>query len=510
MTFVLRLACAAVATAALFSLTAKADTRPAKSHAEDRAAQVTSALPAITQGDRTLRLSLTQWMDALALPGLSIAVIDDNRIVWAKGFGVATRGPTGSPVTPETIFQAASIAKPLTALAVLRQVDRGVFNLDADINDYLQTWKLPRSSVQGAEHVTIRRLLAHTGGITPGGFQGYARNAPTPTIQQVLEGAPPATNVAARVVSKPGVEVAYSGRGYTLLQLALEDRLHKPFEAILQDTVLRPRRLDSSTFNQTLTDAQQARAAHGHLSTGAVIEGGWLVNPEIAAAGLWTTPTDLAAFAIAVADAKRGGKGALLSQDLAHETLSPHRDEMGLGFVVRGKDSYGYFAHSGGNTGYFAHFEMLADTGQGIVIMTNAEAGQALASLIIAGVANAYDWPLADRKQMTPARIERLFAQVDRAAKKRTKVNIDPAVLARYVGKYELTPGTLFDITLADGQLYLRLGDQPKFPLFAESETKFFLEAVDAQITFLVDKQGRATALILHQGGRDQRAARIE
>lgn len=489
---------------------AKGALRVEQRNFEASAARVEAGLPAVTQGDRTEQRSLTEWMEALAVPGVSIAVIDDNRIVWAKAYGVTTPGPLGSPVTPKTIFQAASIAKPVAALAVLRYVERGAFELDADINGYLRSWRLPEGEVQSGESITIRRLLAHTGGITPGGFQGYARTEPLPGIMQVLEGTPPATNPAARVLAKPGSEVAYSGLGYSLLQLAMEERLEQPFEAILQNSVLGPLALQDSSFNQVLSDADIERAARGHLGIGAGVDGGWRVYPEQAAAGLWTTPTDLATLVLDVARSKRDGTGCLLSRDMARQMLSPQRDGMGLGFVVREDSAFGYFAHSGGNPGYFAHLEMLADTGQGVVIMTNAEAGQALASLIIASVAEEYAWPLPDRRRVSPGRVERLFAQLDRVANKRVRAEVAPAVLSRYVGRYELAPGMLFDITFDHGQLYLRLGDQPQFPLFPESNDRFFLEAVDAQITFVVDAAGLSTSLILHQGGRDQQAPRVD
>src|SRR5690606_12110294 len=159
--------------------------------------------------------------------------------------------------------------------------------------------------------------------------------------------------------------------------------------------------LRDSTFQQQLPEALQARAARGHLGLGAAVEGGWRVHPELAAAGLWTTPADLATLIIDVAKSKRGEPDRLLTSESARQMLSVHLDGMGLGFVVRDADgAQGYFAHSGGNQGYFAHFEMLADTGQGIVIMSNSDAGQALASLLIAGVANEYDWPLHDRRQV--------------------------------------------------------------------------------------------------------------
>lgn len=477
---------------------------------EQRIRRVEAGLPAVTQNERSLQLSLSQWMQALAVPGLSIAVIDDFRIVWTKGYGVTTPGPHGASITPGTIFQAASIAKPVTALAVLRQIEQGRMDLDADINVYLKSWTLPQSDLQAGESVTLRRLLAHAGGITPGGFAGYDQTAPTPDITDVLDGVRPASNAPARVLTKPGTEVAYSGLGYTLLQVALEDRMQQPFEAILQETVLQPLGLRDSTFEQHLPEALRARAAPGHLGIGAAVEGGWRLHPELAAAGLWTTPKDLASLIIDVAKSRRGDKGRLLSSDLTRQMLSPQRDGMGLGLVVREDGAHGHFAHSGGNTGYFAHFEMLADTGQGIVIMSNSDAGQALASLLIASVANEYDWPLPDRRQVVGVRAERLFAQYDRVANQRVKIDVDPTVLARYAGRYQLTSELVFDITIVDGQLRVRLGDQPQFPLFAESPSKFFLEVVDAQITFTVDASGSPTGLVLHQGGKDQQAARIE
>lgn len=491
-------------------LSVLASPAPVDAATNERIRRFETSLPAVTQGERTLELALDPWLQALAVPGLSIAVIDDYRIVWTKGYGVTTPGPQGSPITPGTIFQAASIAKPVTALAVMHEVESGRMALDGDINDYLVSWKLPEAELQAGEKVTLGRLLTHTGGITPGGFAGYDRAGPVPRIVDVLNGVAPATNAPARVVSRPGQDVAYSGLGYTLLQLALEDRLHKPFGTILQQTVLTPLGMQDSTFEQQLPEALRVRAALGHLGVGAAVDGGWRIHPELAAAGLWTTPTDLAKLVIDVAKSRRGDQGRLLTSETARQMLTLQSDGMGLGFVVRDDGAQGYFAHSGGNTGYFAHFEMFAETGQGIVIMTNSDAGRTLAPLLIASVAKVYDWPLPERRKVEGVRAEGLFAQYDRVATRRVKVAVDPAVLARYVGRYRLTPEMVFDITLLDGQLQVRLGDQPRFPLFAEAPTRFFLEVVDAQITFLLDPSGLPTALVLHQGGRDQQAPRIE
>ncbi|KFN48724.1 serine hydrolase [Arenimonas composti] len=480
--------------------------------ADARIQRIASALPAVTDGERRLQLSLEQWMQALGVPGVGIAVIDDYRIAWIRSYGVGRTGPEESPVTSRTLFQAASIAKPVTALAVLREVDAGRMDLDAGIGDYLRSWTLPapEPGAGAGGDVTLRRLLAHAGGITPGGFAGYGPDEALPTLVDVLAGTAPANNPPARVLTPPGTEVAYSGLGYTLLQLALEDELRRPFADIVHDTVLAPLGLHDSTFALPLPEGMRARAAHGHTGTGTPLEGGWRRHPELAAAGLWTTPTDLATLVIDIAKARRGDSGHLLAPATAHAALAPQNDGTGLGFVVRDGDAHGYFAHSGGNAGYFAHFEMLADTGDGIVVMTNADGGHALVPLLIAAVANEYDWPLCDRREVAGARAERVFARYDLLANRRVAIELAPEALAHYVGRYRLTPALVFDITLVDGQLHLRLGDQPRFPLFAETPSKFFLEAVDAQISFVADASGRVTGLVLHQGGRDQPAPRID
>lgn len=214
-----------------------------------RIAPVENGLPPIPVEGEPSERSLAEWMEALAVPGLGVAVIDDYRIAWAKGYGVAEAGGS-EPVTAGTLFQAASIAKPVTALAVLREVERGSFGLDTDVNQLLRSWKLPESGIAAGEKVTLRHLLAHTAGITPGGFFGYAADEPWPSLVQILEGEPPASNDPARVVGTPGSEVAYSGLGYTILQLLLVERFDKPFPEILRQIVLEPLGMGDSTCEQ--------------------------------------------------------------------------------------------------------------------------------------------------------------------------------------------------------------------------------------------------------------------
>ena len=137
---------------------------------------------------------LHQRMTYHKVPGFSIAFIDREELAWAKGYGVREAGQA-DPVTIDTIFQAASISKPVTAIVALRLVEAGFLDLDADVNDILRTWKLPKSKhtqVDGAYRpVTLRGLLSHTAGVTPRGYPGYPLGKPLPTLRQILDGKPP-------------------------------------------------------------------------------------------------------------------------------------------------------------------------------------------------------------------------------------------------------------------------------------------------------------------------------
>lgn len=476
---------------------------------EERIRRVESALPAVSTGGRTIELSLQGWMETLRVPGVSVAVIDGYRIAWAKGYGVVAAGAHDTPVTTRTLFQAGSVSKPVAAVAVMSQVEKRSFDLDTDINRYLRSWKLPKGDPANAGKVTLRDLLAHTAGITPEGFAGYERGAPLPTLLQILEGEPPASNRPARRAAAPGSAVNYSGPGYTILQLALTDRLGKPFEDIVEMTVFEPARMRDSTFEAVLPDALAERAARGHRLGGEVIPGGWYVHPESAATGLWTTPSDLALLWIELAKSKAGRSDRVLSRDTTRRMLSPHRDHMGLGFVVRPGEAHGRFAHFGGNQGYRSHVEMFADTGQGVVVLTNSDAGQLLTALLVRRVAQVHGWPAEELRPLSGATSAAILAQVDAAKTARRRVEVDARVLERYAGRYELAPGLEFEVTEAPGHLEVRLGDQPRFPAYPESESKFYFEVVDAQISFVLDADGRVVALVLHQGGRDQEAKRI-
>lgn len=262
---------------------------------EERIGRVQNGLlpPVVIQGESSNGLKLADEMAAMHVPGVSIAMIHGGKIEWARGFGVASVG--GAPVTRETLFQAASISKPVAALAVLRFVESGKIRLDADVNQYLKSWKVPASQI-----VTVRELLTHSAGLTVHGFAGYAAGEPVPTLLQVLNGEKPANSAAIRVDVKPGTVWRYSGGGYVVAQQMLEDLSGEAFPKLMQDTVLGPIGMTRSTYEQPLPKGRLGEAAIPYRSDGKPVEGGPHTYPEMAPAGLWTTPSDLARYALQV------------------------------------------------------------------------------------------------------------------------------------------------------------------------------------------------------------------
>ena len=243
---------------------------------------------------------MAQLLKQFNVPGVSIAVIEDFKVALAVGYGVAD-AETGTPVTPITMFQAASISKPVAAMASLKAVQDGKFTLDQNINTILKSWKLPEGEFTKNSPVTPRTLMSHVSGTGDAfGFPGYARDAALPTLPQILDGTKPSNLRAVRLERAPYTGFEYSGGGVIIQQLALMDAVGKPFAQIAREWVLEPIGMSNSTYEQPLPAARHAQAARAHNNRGARMGDTWHVYPEQAAAGLWTTPTDLARFAIEV------------------------------------------------------------------------------------------------------------------------------------------------------------------------------------------------------------------
>jgi CubicO group peptidase (beta-lactamase class C family) len=342
------------------------------------------------EGKPPIMLSLAELMEKFKVSALSIAVIDNFQIVWAKGYGVVAPD-SKSPVTTTTLFQAGSISKPVAATAALHMVEQGKLSLDQNVNDKLTTWKVPDNEFTQSEKVTLRRLMSHTAGLTVHGFPGYDVDAPLPTIVQILNGEKPANTAAIRVDTVPGTKFRYSGGGVTIEQLLMTDVSGKPFPLLLRETVLDKIGMRDSSYEQPLPASRASATAGGAYSDGKPVHGKWHIYPEMAAAGLWTTPTDLAHFAIEITLSKNGKSNRILSQKVTNEMLTPVLEEAGLGFFID-KQNPGQFGHNGADEGFQALLTMNADTGKGVVIMADSDNGISAADFVLRSIAKEYSW----------------------------------------------------------------------------------------------------------------------
>lgn len=444
----------------LQALTLLAVLAPAFAHAGDDAAaiaRITAALrPQIGLANAPLKTeSLQAAMTRLKVPGVSVAVIKDGKVAWTRGYGVAWVG--GPAVTPNTLFQAASVSKPVAAMAALRMVEQGQLDLDAGIDTALTGWKLPAG--QGTP--SVRQLLSHTGGTSVSGFPGYAAGKSVPTLVQVLGGAWAANTKAVKVDAAPGSAFRYSGGGYTVLQQAMIDRSGKSFDVLLQETVLAPLAMSDSSFSQPLPAALQAKAAHGHDRDGKPLAGGAHTYPELAAAGLWTTPQDLARFAIAIQKGKAGGDNGVISAAMTRTMLTPVMNNYALGLAIQ-DDGKG-FGHNGSNMGFKALMVGSTDGGDGAVILTNGDNGGPLADSLVRAIAHEYGWSFNQTRL-------------------RTTVELAPELKQTLVGKYEIEGLGHFEIAERDGRLMVTNRGAPWEPLYAESDKLLFIMSLPVEL----------------------------
>jgi CubicO group peptidase (beta-lactamase class C family) len=410
----------------------------------------TNLLPAF-QEPGTQPFALEERMRAYAVPGVSVAVIRAGKLEWARGWGVRDLNSC-APVTPETDFQAASISKVVTALTAMRLVEQGKLNLDEDINHGLTSWKLapdPRLAPQG---VTLRELLSHTAGLNVWGFPGYAVGAPLPSVVQVLDGAPPANSEAVKIGLPVGQQWHYSGGGYVIARVALEDATGVPFDRLAQREVLEPLGMRRSAFAQPPSKAILSNVALGHVG-GKVIAGGYRVYPELAPDGLWTTPSDLARLLIGIQASAHGRSSKLLAPKSTAQMLAPVKSDWALHTMLHGVSVDGRFGHDGVNEGFEATMVMQVETGNGVVVMTNGANGKHLADEIIRAVSLEYGW----NGLVDPPIVE---------------AHVPPEALASLAGRYEAN-GAAVDLEIRDAHLFVQSGGPMQEPLVALTAQRF-------------------------------------
>ena len=337
--------------------------------------------------------TVAELMEEFGVPGVSVAVIQDFKIHWAKAYGVADV-ETGQLVDIETMFQAASISKPVAAMGVLRAVQDGLFSLDDDINDILDSWTLDGREFTRNRPVTPRMLTSHTSGLGDGfGFPGYDPEQPLPTTVQILEGHELSNVGSVFMEREPLTFYEYSGGGVTVMELALSDVRRRPFVDVLQEGVLAPIGMTRSSYAQPISPEHNQNAARAHDNNGESRGPKWHVYPEHAAAGLWTTPTDLARLILEVQRSARGESNRVLSQSMIQEMLNPVGvGPFAVGFTVSKVGEGWYFSHGGSNWGFRALMLAHKVKGYGLVVMTNADQGSTVINEISRRIQYTYNW----------------------------------------------------------------------------------------------------------------------
>lgn len=441
----------------------------------------------IIKGQPLPQMKLLDRMKEYGTPGVSIAVINDYKIEWARGYGVRAQG-SNEPVTLDTLFQAASISKPVTALAAMRLVQQGKLSLDEDVNQKLVSWKVPENEFTREKKASLRGILTHTAGFDVLAYEGTLAGEPLPTAQQVLNGEKPATNPAIRPVYIPGTKNVYSGGGFLVLQQLLIDVTGKPFPQLAEELVFRPLGMKSSTFQQPLPASLQANAAAG-TQRGTPVKGKWLIKPNMASGGLWSTPTELARFVIELQQARLGERRKVINRKTADLMIPPLESQIsggdgvsvkvrGLGLGVAGENQDIRFSHGGYTSGYRCDMVGFGN-GKAVVVMTNGSS-QGLLREILRSVATEYGWTAPEY-----------------LPKERTLVRVEPRMLEGYAGQYEFPEGRtprVSVIAIKNGQVFL-----DGAPLQAESETSFFGEG-PATYIFVKDENGRVKEMVYDVG----------
>ena len=420
----------------------------------------------LIKGDPTW--SIAERMKFYKVPALSIAVIKDFKIEWAKSYGLKDL-ETNEPVTTVTLFQAGSISKSVNAMVAMKKVEQGRISLDEDINAKLTSWKLPDNEFTAKKKVTLRNLLSHTAGTTVHGFPGYAVTEKVPTLQQILDGTAPANTAAVRVDFEPGSRFRYSGGGTTISQLAIMDIEKKPYPDIAKETVLAPLGMSNSTYSQPLPADWRKKAATGYRGNGSEVTGKIHVYPEMAAAGLWTTPTDLAKFAIELQLSLAGKSNKVLTKQSVETMTTAFKDDVGLGFFIERHGNALYFGHGGADEGFRAELVVSRDKGYGIAVMVNSDNGQILRE-VIRGVALEYGWD-----EFLPAPVE--------------IISLDATKVADFAGRFQVNPDRVLTITpVTVGSktiLQAKPTADPAFELLPISETTFVRRDANLKYNFV-------------------------
>ena len=402
--------------------------------------------------------TIEERMARYHINGLSIAVIHNYHIDWAKGYGWADSAEH-RPVTVHTLFQAASISKSLNGVGVVLLAQEGKLDLNTDINNYLTSWKFPYDSLSKGKKIAVANLLSHTGGLTIHGFPGYSKGDTLPTLKEILDGKPPANTKAVRSMYEPGLKYEYSGGGTTITEMIVQDLTHEPYDRYMQEKVLDPLGMHESFYTQPAPASKTSLLATAYYVDGKEVKGKYHIYPEEAPAGLWTDPSDLARYIIETQLSYEGKSAKVLNQQYTKLRLTPYANQSAaLGVFINKIADASYFQHGGANEGFRSQYYGSLENGDGVVVMVNSDHGAILPE-VINSVATVYGWKDFYKPEY------------------KTFVNMPPDQLQAFEGKYKLRGPR--DVALecrADaGHLVLRQSwDGQESAFYPESDSSFF------------------------------------
>ncbi len=434
-------------------------------------------LPAVrVKGDSIVSFNLQERMARYKVPGLSLALVENGKLKWAKGYGIANT-ENGTKVDTNTLFQAASISKPLAALAILHMVENGLLDLDEDVNAYLKEWKIPESRFTERQKVTLRGLLTHTAGITVHGFPGYSQTDFFPSITEVLNGQGNTKEVSVDTI--PGSIWRYSGGGYTIMEKIIEDLSGLSLDEYSSKFIFPEIGMDNSTFQQPLDVGYHFNVSAAYDAEGKIIDGYWHNYPEKAAAGLWTTPSDLAKYCIEIHQILSNKSKGVLSKETIEAMLTKHQNDWGLGPSLKWESDSLMFMHGGKNAGFTNNMISFAHRGNALIIMTNADNGRQLISEIERAISNYYNWAITEQRIVET-------------------VQLTADAINKFAGLYKMTePDIALDFTVESGQL-IAIGEIGRFQFVPMSDVKFIDLESGYEIEFRND--GDQSVLILNNG----------
>ncbi|WP_316755635.1 serine hydrolase [Pedobacter aquatilis] len=454
----------------------------AQSTLEERIRQVENGLTENIQTSDSAPFNLLERMKHFKVQGLSIAVIKDYKVDFAKGYGFADTEKK-IRVSDKTLFQAASISKSLNSLAILKLFKDRNLDLYADINTYLKSWKFPYDSISRGKKINMANLLSHTAGLNVHGFGGYEAGKPIPSVTQILKGESPANSDAVRSLFTPGTRQEYSGGGTTISQLVLTDITGQKYESYLSEQVLKPLGMLSSTFAQPPTATRQELLSAGYDGEGKQVKGKYHIYPEQAAAGLWTNPRDLAKYIIETQLAYKGKSAKVLDEQTTKLRLSPYMNKNGaaLGVFVEDYNGVKYFGHGAGNAGFTGGYYGSFEGGNGLIIMVNSDNGEIIQELINS-ISTTYG-----------------FAGLSKT-RKVTLTEVSEQELNSYLGNYQLTPELVLTVSREGKKVFVQATGQSRIEAFAESSNKFFFKTIQASMEFIKNEKGLIKEMIFIQG----------